>query len=296
MKIVIAGSSGFVGQRLVADLERHGHTVLRLVRYTTEGTGEAAEWAPSRGVLDISILEGADAVINLAGANIAGRRWTEGYKEELRLSRVGSTALLAKTMASMNEPPKVLINASAVGFYGDRGEQVLDETSAPGGGFLADLTSRWEEATAPAVDAGIRVVLLRLGMVIGNGGALNRMLLPFKFGMGGPIGNGRQWWPWIAIDDVVGIVAFALQQQTISGPINVVSPEETTSRDFAKTLCRILHRPSFLPAPAFAVRLLAGEMADALLLSSARVRPDVLERFGYQFEVPSLNQAISRAI
>ncbi len=292
MKIVISGSSGFIGQALVGALLEQGHEVRRLLRSGDEGKG----WDPASGHLDADVFEGIDAVVNLSGANIAGKRWSDAYKVQLRSSRLSSTGLLARVMASLNAPPKVLINASAVGFYGDRGDEAVDEASLAGEGFLAELSQDWEATTAPAASAGIRVVLLRLGMVVGSGGALGRMLLPFKMGLGGPIGNGRQWWPWIAMDDVIGAVAFVLEHDEISGPINLVSPEETTSREFARVLGHVLHRPAFLPAPAFAVRLLAGEMADALLLSSARVKPKVLERAGFEFGVPSLEAALSRAV
>lgn len=298
MKIIITGSSGFVGQALIEGLERRGDTVIPLIR---KAGGDARKtghplWNPIRGHLEPSIFEGVDAVINLNGANIAGRRWSAEYKNELRSSRLKATRLVAETLAGMSTPPRVLVSASATGFYGDRGDQPLDENSAPGKGFLADLSREWEEANSPAIEAGVRVVIVRLGMVVGSGGALDRMLLPFRMGLGGPIGNGRQWWPWIAIDDVVGAVAFGLDRETVSGPLNLVSPDEATSRDFARALGRVLHRPAVLPAPAFAVRLVAGEMADALLLSSARVRPEVLRRSGYQFVSPSLDEAISRAV
>lgn len=283
---------------MIEGLERRGDTVLPLVRRVKEDAQQSDHpmWDPPQGLLESSVFEGVDAVINLNGANIAGRRWTSDYKDELRSSRLQATMLLAETLGGMNRPPKVLISASATGIYGDRGDERLDESSAPGRGFLADLSREWEEANHAAATAGIRVVVLRLGMVVGSGGALARMLLPFRLGLGGPVGNGRQWWPWIAIDDVVGAVAFALEEETVSGPINVVSPEETTSRGFAQVLGRVLHRPAVLPAPAFAVRLLAGEMADALLLSSARVRPEVLQRMGYQFALPSLDEAIGRSV
>ncbi len=297
MKIVISGSSGFVGQVLVEGLRQRGHRVIRLVRKADEALGvDHVAWDPSQGRLESSVFEGVDAVINLNGVNIAGGRWTDAYKDELSSSRLQSTKLLAETMAAMSRPPKVLINASATGFYGDCGDEVLTEEASAGAGFLADLTGEWEGATRPASAAGIRVVLLRLGLVVGSGGALARMLLPFKMGLGGPIGSGRQWWPWIAMDDVIGAVIFALEHLELSGPINLVSPEETTSRGFARTFGRVLHRPALLPAPALAIRLLTGEMGDALLLSSARVRPEVLERAGFQFDLPSLEEALSRAV
>jgi uncharacterized protein (TIGR01777 family) len=235
-------------------------------------------------------------VVNLNGRNIGEGRWTVRVKEELRASRILSTRTLVSAIADAEPRPRLLINASATGYYGDRGDEVLSERSAPGSGFLAELCRDWEAEALKAVSQGTRVVLLRLGMVIGRGGALARMLPPFKVGAGGPIGSGDQWWPWIAMEDVIGAIRFALENATVSGPVNLSSPEVTTSKGFARVLGSVLNRPSFMPLPAFAARLALGEMADALLLASARVRPAVLEELGYRFRVPDLATAIRIAI
>jgi len=295
MKVLVSGSSGFIGRALVEGLLRRGDEVVRLVRRVPENPNEI-RWDPAGGRLDPPVLEDADAVVNLSGANIAAGRWTVKRKSVLRSSRLETTGLLVRTMTTMRRPPPVLINASAVGIYGDRGDEILDESAASGEGFLAELTREWEEATVPAAGTGIRVVLLRLGMVIGNGGALARMLPAFRLGLGGPVGNGRQWWPWVSIGDVVGVIAHALESTSLSGPVNVVSPEQVTSGEFARLLGRALHRPAVLPAPAFVLRGVLGEMAGSLLLSSARVRPTILSEAAYRFSAPSLEEALTRAL
>lgn len=297
MRIIISGSSGLVGRWLVPDLEAAGHQVVRLVRGEVRpGTAGVATWDPARGGLDAGVLTGANAVINLNGRTIGEGRWTARLKEELRSSRIRSTETLARAIATAATPPPLLINASAVGYYGDRGEEVLDEGSTAGTGFLADLARDWERAALAAASGRTRVVLLRLAMVVGRGGALERMLLPFRLGAGGPIGSGRQWWPWIAIEDVIGVIRFLLEQPAADGPLNLASPQEGRCADFTKTLGRVLNRPSLLRLPAAAARLMMGEMADALLLASARVRPAALERLGYSFRVPDLDTAIRHAI
>ncbi len=297
MRIIISGSSGLVGRWLVPDLEADGHQVVRLVRGEVRpGTAGVARWDPSRGELDAGVLAGADAVINLNGRTIGEGRWTARLKEELRSSRLRSTETLARAIATVATPPPLLINASAVGYYGDRGEEVLDEGSPAGTGFLAELARDWERAALAAASGRTRVVLLRLAMVVGRGGALERMLLPFRLGAGGPIGSGRQWWPWIAMEDVIGVIRFLLDQPAAYGPLNLASPQEVRCADFAKALGRVLNRPSVLRLPAAAARLMMGEMADALLLASARVRPSALERLGYSFRVPELDTAIRHAI
>jgi len=297
MHIVISGASGMVGVPLVTDLEEAGHRVIRLVRRSDQVDGDRTVlWDPKNGQIDPSALTGADAVINLSGRSIADGRWTDTAKDELRSSRIESTRLLVKAIGEASPGPRLLINASAVGLYGDRGDEILTERSQPGTGFLADLARDWEEEAGKARHQGVRVVALRLGMVIGRGGALDRMLLPFKLGAGGPIGNGRQWWSWVHIDDVLGVIRWSLATKELDGPLNVVSPNEVRCRDFASTLGRILRRPAFLPLPAFAARLALGEMADALLLASLRVQPDALLSAGYRFEVPDLGDAIRRSI
>jgi len=297
VRVVIAGSSGLIGRRLVAELTHRGAEVVRLVRSPGAADARTAVlWDPAGGRLDPAALEGSDAVVNLAGRSIAGGRWTTRVKRELEASRIGSTRTLVRAMAACGSPPRLLINASAVGFYGDRGDELLDESSPAGAGFLAGLAAAWEAEAVRAGDTGARVVLLRLGMVVARGGALARMLPAFRLGLGGPVGSGRQWWPWIAMDDVVGAVLHALDQPGVAGPVNLVSPCQVRSREFAATVGRVLRRPAVVPLPAFAARLALGEMADGLLLASARVRPAVLESAGYAFEVPSLDAAIRRAI
>ncbi|MCU0304251.1 MAG: TIGR01777 family oxidoreductase [Thermoanaerobaculales bacterium] len=296
MKIIVSGASGFVGSTLVAGLRRHGHEVATLVRRAPADPTEL-RWDPAAGELDPAALAGADAVVNLNGRSISSGRWTPNIKDELRSSRLDSTRTLVRAMAGADPAPPLLVNASATGFYGDRGDEPLDESSPPGRGFLAELCREWEAAALEATTGGARVVLLRLGMVLGSGGgALERMLTPFKLGVGGPIGSGRQFWPWIAIDDVVGAVEHLLGRGDVEGPVNLVAPGEATSRGFARALGEHLDRPAVMPAPAFAVRLGLGEMADALLLASSRVRPAVLETSGYRFRAPALADAFHTII
>jgi uncharacterized protein (TIGR01777 family) len=296
MKIVISGSSGLIGSALVTDLENHGHDVVRLVRPPRRPESNEALWTPNQGDLEPSVLEGADAVINLNGRSIGDGRWSESVKHELRRSRLDATNTIAEAVAACARPPSLVISASAVGYYGDRGDETLDEDAAPGSGFLADLAHDWERAALTAASDSTRVVLLRLGMVVADGGVLEKMLLPFKLGLGGPIGTGRQFWPWIAMADVRGVIRFLLDHASISGPVNVVAPQETRCSDFASTLGSALHRPAVLPLPAFAVKIAFGEMGETLLLSSQRVQPRALERLGYAFERPTLDLAIRDAL
>jgi uncharacterized protein (TIGR01777 family) len=298
MRIVVSGSSGLIGRALVADLSSRGHQVVRLVRRQPEPADESvASWDPAAGHLSPADLEGADAVINLNGRNIGQGRWTSQVKEELRSSRLRPARLLTETIAGLEQPPAVVINASAVGYYGDRGDEILNESSSPGKGFLARLTQQWEEAATAARSTRTRVVLLRLGMVLGRGGgALASMLPAFRLGLGGPIGDGRQWWPWVAMEDVVGAVLFALERAEVGGAVNVVSPQQVRCSEFVRTLGQVLHRPAFMPLPRFAARMMLGEMADALLLASARVRPATLETLGYEFARPELEGALRQAL
>jgi uncharacterized protein (TIGR01777 family) len=269
--------------------------VVRLVRRPA-ARGNEEIWDPAFGHLDPAVLSGADAIINLNGHNVAEGRWSARAKEELYRSRLDATNTIVEAIARAKPAPGLLINASAVGYYGDRGDEILDEGSAAGDGFLAELSRDWEAAALRVQSDRTRVVLLRLGMVIAGGGALGRMLLPFKLGLGGPIGSGRQFWPWVAMDDVLAAVRFALDNYRLAGPLNLVSPEETRCSDFAGTLGRVLHRPAILPMPAFSARLALGEMADALLLASARVRPRVLEETGFVFRTTRLEDAIRHAL
>jgi len=297
MRIVVAGSGGFVGRWLVPELESRGHTVVRLVRRR-----EAAEspgrplWDPSSGDLDPELLEGVDAVVNLAGRNVANHRWTPREKGLLETSRLDATQTLVKAMERSSRPPRIFLNASATGYYGSRDDEELDESASPGEGFLAGLTRSWEEAAIDAAAAGVRVVTLRLGMVLGRGGALSRMLPAFRLGLGGPLGAGRQWWPWIAMEDVLGAIGHLLEHPEVSGPVNLVSPCPVRCRDFARTLGRVLGRPAVLPIPAPALRLLLGPMANELLLSSQRVVPGVLESTGYVFRLPDLAATLRAAM
>ena len=296
MRIIISGASGLVGTALFPDLEQRGHEVVRLVRPPHRPGESEATWNPAKGELDPSVLDGADVVINLNGRSIGQGRWNAGVKDELRTSRIDATRTIAAAIGRCQSPPSLLINASAVGYYGDRGDEVLDENSPPGRGFLADLSRDWEQAALSAASNSTRVVLLRFGMIVANGGALQKMLLPFKLGLGGPMGSGRQFWPWVAMADVLGVIRFAMDNPDFSGPINVVSPEETRCSDFTRTLGSVLRRPAILPMPAFAARLALGEMGDALLLASQRVRPKALEDAGYAYEVSGLDPAIRRAL
>jgi len=293
MKILISGSSGLVGRALVPHLTKGGHQVVRLVR-APPAPGEAAVfWDPDAGTLDAAPLEGFDAVIHLAGEGIAAGRWTEAKKARIRDSRVKGTALLAGRIERLSRPPGVLLCASAIGYYGDRGDEVLKEDSPPGKDFLAGVCQAWEAAADPAARIGVRVVRHRIGVILSpNGGALAKMLLPFKLGLGGRIGDGRQFMSWIAIDDVVGALDHALATKLLRGPVNTVSPNPVTNAEFTATLGRVLRRPTIFPMPAFAARLAFGEMADALLLSSQRVVPERLMTSGYRFRYPDLEAAL----
>ncbi len=291
MQIAVTGSSGLVGSALVPYLTTGGHRVTRLVR-RSPGSQEVA-WDPAEGIKELSWLEGVDAVVHLAGENIAAGRWTEARKAEIRRSRVERTRRLCESLARLGRRPKVLASASAVGFYGDRREEILTEDSAPGGDFLARVCQEWEAATEPASQAGIRVVHLRFGMILSAaGGALKKMLLPFKLGAGGRIGSGAQYMSWIAIDDAIGAILHALSAGSLMGAVNAVAPVPVTNAEFTRVLARVLSRPAVAPMPAFAARLAFGELADALLLSSQRVMPTRLQASGYRFQHPELAGAL----
>jgi len=277
MKIAVTGSSGLVGSALVSLLTKSGHDVVRLKR--------PEHWDPVTRTVNGSVFAGADAVVHLAGENIASGRWTAARKQRIRDSRTAGTKLIAEAISRIDPPPQVLVSASAIGYYGDRGEEVLREDSPSGTGFLADVCRQWEAATDAATRKGIRVVHLRTGLVLSTkGGAMGKMLLPFKFGVGGKIGSGHQYWSWISLDDVCGVIVHCIQASGLHGPVNTVSPSPVTNLEFTKTLGRVLGRPTIFPLPAFAARLALGEMAVALLLSSARVEPTKLlaSRFVYK--------------
>jgi uncharacterized protein (TIGR01777 family) len=292
MKVLVSGSTGLVGRALMPFLSTGGHQPIGLVR-SAASDPQTISWDPAAGRIDSDSLEGLDAVVHLAGENISGGRWSEARKQRIRDSRVRGTRLLAESLAALKTKPKTLVCASAIGFYGDRGDQVLDETADPGSGFLAEVCRDWEAAAEPARSAGIRVVHLRLGVVLAaNGGALATMLLPFKLGAGGIIGDGRQYMSWIAIDDAVGAIHFALTNEGLEGPVNAVAPAPVTNREYTKTLGRVLSRPTILPIPPFAARIAFGEMADELLLSSTRVEPRALRHAGYAFRFAELEPAL----
>lgn len=301
MKIIVTGSTGLVGRALVRKLLEDGHNVTRLVRgeaqeFRAPGTS-AVRWNPSEGTIDASALEGHDGAVHLAGESIAEGRWTDEKKRRIRESRVKGTRLLAETLAGLREKPRVLVSASAIGYYGDRGDEVLTESSEPGDDFLSRVCREWEEAAVPAAEAGVRVVNPRIGLVLsGEGGALEKMLTPFKLGAGGRIGSGEQYMSWIALDDLVGVLMRALTDERLSGPVNAVAPQAVTNERFTKALGRALNRPTILPVPAFAVRLAFGEMADALLLSSARVEPRRLDEIGHEFSHPDIDGALRHVL
>jgi uncharacterized protein (TIGR01777 family) len=251
------------------------------------------EWHPNQGRVDAQQIEGFDAVFHLAGESIASGRWTDDKKRAIRDSRVKGTALLSETLAQLSQPPSVFVCASAIGYYGNRGDEVLTETSGPGNDFLASVCVEWEEATRPAAEKGIRTVNTRFGIILdGNGGALAKMLTPFRMGIGGRVGDGKQWMSWITLEDVVAGLKFMLLDTAARGPVNFVAPKPVTNAEFTRTLGRVLARPTFFPVPAFGVRLAFGEMADALLLSSQRVEPVVLEEKGFPFYWPTLEPAL----
>jgi uncharacterized protein len=293
MKILVSGATGLVGSALVPSLATAGHEVTRLVRARDGASRSAITWDPARGLLDAASLEGFDAVVHLTGESIATGRWNAAKKARIQDSRVLSTSLIAGTIARLSRPPKVLLCASAIGYYGDRGDEVLAEDSPPGVDFLSRVCRAWEAASEPAVQKGVRVVRHRFGMILSpNGGGLATMLPPFKLGAGGRTGSGRQFISWIAIDDVLGALEHALTAGALSGPVNTVSPRPVTNDEFTKTLGRVLRRPTFAAMPAFAARLVFGEMADALLLSSQRVEPKRLLASGYRFRYPDLEPTL----
>jgi uncharacterized protein (TIGR01777 family) len=292
LRIGISGASGLVGRPLSQRLRRAGHRVLRLVRRDPAGPDEM-RFDPATGDLDADRLEGLDALVHLAGASIAAGRWTAERRRRIRDSRVSGTTLLARALAGLTRGPRVLVSASAVGYYGDRGEEILDEDAVAGAGFLAETCVAWEGATAPAEAAGLRVVKLRMGVVLAvDGGALARLLPPFRAGLGGRLGDGRQFMSWISREDLLRVIEHALAHDEVVGPVNAVAPQPVRNADFALTLARVLRRPALLPAPALAIRLLLGQMGRELLLASSRVVPRRLERAGFRHLHPDLESAL----
>jgi uncharacterized protein (TIGR01777 family) len=299
VNVLIAGGSGFVGSALTAHLTSRGHRVSLLSRSPSSARAGTPvfHWNPERGELDPEAMVGVDAVVNLAGENLAGGRWTPERKRRLVESRVTPTRFLVQRMSERTPRPRALVNASAVGIYGNRGEEVLTEASAPGAGFLADLCKAWEAAALEAREHGIRAVVLRFGVVLGaGGGALAKMLPIFKLGLGGPLGSGKQWMSWIALSDVAGAIEHVLASEEAAGAMNAVAPDPVRNREFARALGRVLGRPAVLPAPVPALRLLLGEMADEALLSSCRAEPAKLPALGYRFDFEDVESALRSAI
>jgi uncharacterized protein (TIGR01777 family) len=294
MRMLLTGSSGLIGQALVSSLTSKGHTVVRLTR--SPASGRHILWNPDSGTVNTNDLEDFEAVVHLAGETIVGR-WTLEKKARILASRIKGTRLLSESLAHLRSRPIVFVSASAIGYYGDRGDKVLDEESSPGSLFLSEVAQAWEGATEPAAQVGIRVVNLRIGFVLSKaGGGLATMLLPFKLGIGGRVGNGRQYTSWIVVDDVVGAISHALLSDSLQGPVNAVSPHPVTNLEFSKTLGRVLGSPAIFPLPAFAARLILGEMANELLLASTRVNPSRLLASGYEFRFPDLAGALRHVL
>jgi hypothetical protein len=293
VRIVISGSSGLIGTALVARLRADGHTVVRLVRRPTAAGGSEAEWNPAAGTLDPAVIDGADAVINLSGAGIGDKRWSDSYKAELLSSRLLTTGLLARTIAAVDHKPSVFLSGSAIGWYGPCGDEQLDETAPAGNTFLADICVQWEAAANPAAEAGVRTALLRTGIVLTpKGGALKKQLPLFKIGAGGKFAKGNQWQSWISLDDEIGAICHLLTAP-VAGPVNLTAPNPVTNLEFTKVLAAVLKRPAVLPIPSFGPKLLLGdELAAALLFTGQRVVPAALQASGYVFQHPTLESAL----
>lgn len=298
LKIAVTGASGFIGTALSDYLRSCGHSVHPLVRPSSAAGGASSDgsikWDPAGRIIDRESLEGVDAVINLAGESIAQGRWTGLKKVRILSSRVDGTAFLCQALSSLNKKPSVLLSGSAIGFYGHRGDETLTEASAAGDGFLADVCKQWEAATKDAKDAGIRVVYGRIGVVLGKGGgAMSKMLPLFQSGLGGPLGTGSQYWSWIGLHDLCRASEFVLSNASIAGPVNLVAPNPVTNKEFTAELAAQLHRPAFLPAPSFALKIALGDMADEMLLASQKVLPAVLQSNKFAFEHAQLKSALS---
>lgn len=297
MKIAVTGSTGLVGSALVAHLESSGHVVKRIVRRRDSADSDSVYWDPEAGMIEVDKLAGLDAAVHLAGENIAKRRWSKRQKARILESRVNGTRLLSATLAALDPKPEVMVCASAMGYYGDRRDEILAEDSGSGDLFLSRVVRDWEAATTPAADAGIRVVNLRLGLVVsGAGGAIRQMMLPFKLGLGGRVGSGRQWVSWIAMADLVRLIQHCLTDRSLRGAVNAASPNPITNRDLAQTLAKVLHRPAIMPLPSFVVRAALGQMGEELLLSSARLSPVKLIASGFEFHSPDLESALRREL
>jgi len=297
MKLLVSGSHGLVGKALTRSLTRDGHEVIYLVRGDRVYGKPEIEWHPNKGLLDPAQIEGFDAVVHLAGESIASGRWTDEKKRRIRESRVLGTTLLSKALAGLSRPPARFISASAIGYYGSRGDEVLTEESGAGSDFLSSVCVEWEKANKPAAEKGIITYLTRFGIILDKeGGALEKMLTPFRLGIGGKIGDGKQWMSWIALEDVVSALTFLLEAATGSGPVNIVAPNPVTNAEFTETLGKVLSRPTFLSMPAFAARLAFGEMADGLLLSSAKVEPRKLKEEAFKYRFPTVEAALAAVL
>ena len=301
MKVAVSGAGGLVGSHLLPVLSANGHEVLPMVRSAPWDSQSSSDsqiyWNPGEGQIDARGLSGVDAVIHLAGENVAQGRWNPAKKHRIRESRVAGTKLICDTLAGLDSKPHTIVCASAIGFYGDHGDDEMTETSLPGRGFLADVCRDWEDSCRDAREAGIRVVNARIGVVLSpEGGALAKMLGPFKMGVGGIVGSGRQFWSWVSIEDVVRALHFALIEESLAGPVNIVSPEPVRNSEFTRTLGQRLRRPTILPMPALAAKVVLGQMAEDLLLSSTRVLPIRLVEAGYEFRHPTLDVALSELL
>jgi uncharacterized protein len=295
--VAVTGSSGLLGSALIASLIADSHGVIRLIRRDPRPGERALRWDPPTGAITPSGPALADAVVHLAGESVADGRWTAAHKQRIRDSRVGATRRLVETLTRMATPPAVLVSASATGYYGHRGDEILTEESRSGTGYLAEVSREWEAATAMAIARGVRVVTLRIGIVLSpTGGALAKMLFPFRLGLGGPLGDGRQWMSWISLEDTIAVIRHALDTDSLRGPINTVAPSPVANAEFARTLAHVLWRPAVIPMPAFALRLVLGEMADELLLSSIRAVPARLQAEGFRFRHLTLESALRSAL
>ncbi|MCX5282885.1 MULTISPECIES: TIGR01777 family oxidoreductase [unclassified Streptomyces] len=294
-RIAIAGASGLIGSELARSLRADGHEVVRLVRHAPRSRDEV-RWDPQRQRIDAAGLLGCAAVVNLAGAGVASRPWTEAYKKQIRDSRVLGTATLAEAVASLDEPPRVFVNGSAIGFYGDTGSRAVDESAPPGDGFLSSVCVEWEEATAPAQEAGVRTVLPRTGLVVSRAGGAWAKLFPlFKAGLGGRLGDGRQYWSFIALHDEVAAIRHLMDTESVSGPVNLTAPDPLTNREITEAMGRVLHRPALLATPAPLMRLALGEMSGEIL-GSQRVLPTRLLESGFTFAFPSIDGTLRAAL
>jgi uncharacterized protein (TIGR01777 family) len=298
MKILITGASGLVGTHLIPTLAAKGHEIYKLVRKTPR-TSDEIQWDAKTGFSDVeqAKLEGFEAVVHLAGDNVASENWSKEKKQRIRESRAVGTRVLVDALKKTENPPRIFVSASASGFYGDRKDEILTEESPKGVGFLPDVCDEWEIEARKAEDFGARVVTPRIGVVLSkDGGALDKMLTPFKLGVGGVVGSGKQWMPWIALDDMIGVIHFALENDDLKGAVNTVSPNPATNEEFTKTLGKVISRPTILPIPEFAIKLLFGEMGETLLLQGQRMQPKRLEEAGFRFKYPNLEDALKHAI